>query len=272
MTISFKKTSRRWGSACFCLISIVNAAAQFVEISAEINVYGYELGDTNSMAKAMPRTVTVFCVTGPNQWYMTNNFQLPEQWLFDGTNVFCKTEFTSQGGEPKVSSKVWESSDGHPLGHFGVNIPWLAFCSGDYLKRDGRSIPLPAAVLRHCPDRFAYTDVTTTFVDKAGLPRTVDLFSSQALFLKSHTDWDTERSFGNRYTEWNHRTAKKIQDGVLVFHYAVLQSTNVLGHNFPTMFEFFQTGRPYEQMGNWFCNGIGRVTSIRLSTNGPAFK
>ena len=160
----------------------------------------------------------------------------------------------------------WESRDGHPMGHFGVNIPWLAFCSGTYLKREGRMIPLPAAVLRHCPDRFAYTDITTTFNDESGLPKSVDLFSSRSLFLKSHTDWDKELSFGDRYTEWNQKTTLEIEDGVLVFHYAVLESTNLLGRTFPTKFEFFQTGRQYEQDGNWFCQGRGRVRAIRSST------
>jgi hypothetical protein len=148
----------------------------------------------------------------------------------------------------------------------------VGICSGTYLKREGRTIPLPAAVLRHCPDRFAYTDSVTIFADAQGLPRSVDLFSSKALFLKSHTDWDKELGFGDRYMEWNKTTAPKIQDGVLVFHYAVLESTNVLGRNFPTKFEFFQTGRQYEQDGNWFCSGIGRVRSVRPSTEPPALK
>ena len=168
--------------------------------------------------------------------------------------------------------EVWEARGGHPMGHCGVNIPWQAFCSGTYLKRQGRTIPLPAAVLRHCPDRFAYTDVTTTFEDESGLPRSMDLLSSKDLFLKSHTDWDKEHSFGDRYKEWKEKTVLKIQDGVLVFHYAVLESTNMLGRNFPTKFEFFQSGRQYEQDGNWFCQGTGRVKSIRPSLKPPALK
>ena len=40
--------------------------------------------------------------------------------------------------------------------------------------------------------------------------------------------------------------------GFLVFHYAVLESTNVLGRSFPTKFEFFQTGRQYEQDGKQY--------------------
>jgi hypothetical protein len=248
---------------CLGLLSINNQAAEFVEISAEIESIGYRLHDTNSIATAKPKTTSVVCITGPKEWYITNDYQQREQWLFDGRKVWCKGS---------LMTRDWESRDGHPMGHFGVNIPWLAFCSGTYLKREERMIPLPASVLRHCPDRFAYTDVTTTFDDALGLPRTMDLFSSQTLFLKSHTDWDKEHSFGDRYTEWNKKTAPKIQDGVLVFHYAVLESTNIHGRTFPTKFEFFQTGRQYEQDGNWFCQGIGRVTSIRPSTNAPTLK
>jgi hypothetical protein len=256
---------------------IEHQAAQFVEISAEIETFGYRLGDTNSIARAKPKTVHVVCVTGSKEWYIENDFQERQKWFFDGTNVLCRTwplaaPNASEEGNPKIRKEVWESRDGHPLGHFGVNIPWLAFCSGIYLKREGRLIPLPAAVLRHCPDRFAYTDVTTTFADDLGLPRSLDLFSSQALFLKSHADWDKELSFGDRYTEWNRKTALKIQDGVLVFHYAVLESTNCLGRNFPTKFEFFQTGREYEENGNWFCQGTGRVKWIRPATKLPVMK
>lgn len=274
----FRNQIDKW-IAIFCLgfFSIQNHAAEYIEISAEIETFGYRLADANSIAGAKPKTVHVVCITGPNEWYIEDDFQERRKWLFDGTNVLRRSwplsaPDTSEKGNSKVMKEVWESRDGHPLGDFGVNIPWLAFCSGTYLKRVGRMIPLPAAVLRHCPDRFAYTDVTTTFDDELGLPRSLDLFSSQAHFLKSHMDWDKELSFGDRYTEWNKKTAPKIQDGILVFHYAVLESTNTLGRNFPTKFEFFQTGRQYEQDGNWFCQGTGRVKSIGPSTNLPDLK
>jgi hypothetical protein len=258
---------------CFCFGLIHIPAAEFVEISAEIESLGYRLNDTNSITRAKPKTTRVVCITGAKTWFLSNDFaEQPEQWLFDSTNVWCKTERRSATGEKTFHVKDWPSNDGHPMGHFGVNIPWLAFCSGTYLKREGRMIPLPAAILRHCPDRFAYRDMTTTFADREGLPRTLDLFSSQALFLKSHTDWDKEHSFGDRYTEWNKTTAPKIQDDVLVFHYAIVESTNVLGKNFPLRFEFFQCGRQYEQDGNWYCQGTGRVLSIRPSVGLPSLK
>jgi hypothetical protein len=271
----FRSQITQWvGAYWLGLVSLQSLAAQPVEISAEIETYSYRLGDTNSIARAKPKTVHVACVAGANEWSVEEDFSGRREWLFDGTNVVCRSYYPFSGPDAasKIRREVWVSTDGHPLGDFGVNIPWLAFCSGPYLKREGRMIPLPAAVLRHCPDRFAYTDTTATFPDELGLPRTLDLFSSQALFLKSHTDWDKESSFGDRYTEWNKKTAPKIQDGVLVFHYAVLDSTNMLGRTFPTKFEFFQTGRQYEQDGNWFCHGTGRVKSIRPSAKTQSFK
>lgn len=273
-----KNEVAKWvATFCLGLLSIQNQAAEFVKISAEIETFGYRLGDTNSIAKAKPKLVNVVCIAGSNEWYIENDFSERQEWLFDGTNVVCRSRplsapDTSERGNSKVMKQFWESRDGHPLGDFGVNIPWLAFCSGTYLKREGRIIPLPAAILRHCPDRFAYTDVTTTFHDEFGLPKSIDLFTSKSRFLASHADWDKEHSFGDRYSEWEKKAASNLQEGVLVFHYAVLESTNMLGRSFPTKFEFFQTGREYEQGGNWFCNGIGRVKSIRPSTKLPALK
>lgn len=272
MKMSYNIRVGKWVTALgLGFLASQNQAAQFLEISAEIESFGYRLHDTNNIAEARPKITSVLCVTGTNQWYIENDFAQRQQWRFDGTNVCCRTQVT-ESTVPEFTNRVWPSSDGHPLGHFGVNLPWLAFCSGAYLKREGRLVPLPAAVLRHCPDRYAYTDVTTRFPDEFGLPRTLDLFSSRALFLKSHTDWDKEHSFGNRYTEWNEKTAPKLQEGVLIFHYAVLESTNVLGRNFPLRFEFFQIGRPFELRGNWFCQGTGRVKSIRPTTELPLLK
>lgn len=245
------------------------AAAQFVELSAEIETFAYRLKDTNGIAKAKPKLVKVKCVTGSTGWSIEHDYQTPQVWLYDGTNVVMKPE---KLWATQADSSTMESRDGLPLGEFGVNLPWLAFCSGTYLKREGRIIALPCGILRHCPDRFAYTDVTTTFADDLRLPRSLDLFTSKAQFLAAKTDWDKEHSFGDRYTEANKRIAENLQEGLLVFHYAVLESTNVLGRSFPTKFEFFQSGRPYEQMGDWFCQGVGRVKSIRPSTKPPALK
>jgi hypothetical protein len=278
MKIAIITPARRWVvPVCFwLLLSISCGAADFVELSAEIETFGYRLGDTNGIEKAKPKLVKVKCITGSTGWSIEHDYVRPQVWLGDGTNVVLRND--PEGVSLKelglVDSKYLStfSRNGLPLGEFGVNLPWLAFCSGTYLKREGRIMALPCGVLRHCPDRFAYTDVTTTFADELGLPRTVDLFTSKVRFLAAKTEWDKEWSFGDRYTEWNKKATANLQEGLLVFHYAVLESTNVLGRSFPTKFEFFQTGRPYEQMGDWYCQGIGRIKSIRPSTMPPASK
>jgi hypothetical protein len=217
---------------------------------------------------------------------MENNLSeyAEEKWMFDGTNVYNSVRVTRPLPEEKqekisktsglalvpferaksnLTIRIWPSRDGHPLGDYGENIPWLAFCSGTYLKRENRLIPLPAAILHHTRDRFAYTDKATTFQDGFGLPRTVDLFTSRSRFEASQNDFDKEYFFGDRYAEWKKKIVANFEEGVRTFHYEVIESTNFLGWNFPTKFEFFQNGRAYEQNGNWSCRGTGKVKSIR---------
>ena len=272
----------------FFSVSISTHAQRYVEISAQIELVSYPAGEPNGAASAKPRTISFVCITGTNEWRIENDFvrSAEDKWFFDGTNVYNSLHATrpaSEEGTDRIAKtsefanvpferaksnltiNIRPSHDGHPLGDVSVNIPWLAFCSGTYLKRDGRLIPLPASILHHTRDRFAYTDKTETFEDAFGLPRTVDLFTSKSLYQASNDGFDKEYFSENRYMEWAKKIASNLQEGVLMFHYAVTESTNFLGLNFPTRFEFFQNGRKHEQNGDWFCRGIGRVKSIRPS-------
>ena len=77
-----KNNIGKWGAAlCLWLLCAQNQAAQFVEISAEIETFGYRLGDTNSMAKAKPKLVSVDCITGSSEWFIENDFQERQEWL-----------------------------------------------------------------------------------------------------------------------------------------------------------------------------------------------
>lgn len=272
----------------FFLCPVLTLAQRYVEISAEIETITYQSGDTNNEAGAVHRTISVVCIVGTNEWRIDNNYlQNGEvQWFFDGTNVCRSSRITKPlpteindslvkkfgAGVPfdraksNVSIRVYPSPEGHPLGDEGVNIPWLAFCSGTYMKRPGRVVPLPFADLRHTRDRFAYSDKTQTFADEFGLPQRVDLFASKSRYEISANDFDKEYFFGGRYLEHTQRVLSDLQDGVHTFHYAATEWTNFLGQTFPTKFEFFQIGRKYEQNGNWFYRGIGTVKSIRDST------
>lgn len=189
--------------------------------------------DPNETTNATQRTISLTCVTGTNAWRIENDWMRGgySAWYFDGTNVYHRLRSSGAG---QATINVSASSDGHPLGAVAENISWLAFCSGAYLEREGRIVPLPCDELRHTRDRYGYADKTTIFTDELGLPRTVDLFTSKARFLASETEFDKEYSFGDRYTEWTKKLAAELPEGVLTFHYEVSESTNFLGRNFPT--------------------------------------
>jgi hypothetical protein len=252
------------GLLSWCVVgcSISAGAQPYVEILAEIELTAYSGYGTKGAENAEPRTISLTCVTGTTEWRIENDYIRggDSAWHFDGTNVYHRLRSV---GSPQGTINIWPSRDGHPLGSVAQNIPWLAFCSGPYLKREGRIVPLPCDDLRHTRDRYGYRDKTTTFADDLGLPRTVDLFTSKALFLASESEFDKESSFGDRNTEGIKRRAAELAEGVLTFHYEVTESTNFLGQSFPTQFEFFQQGRMYEPNGDWYWRGVGRVKSVR---------
>jgi len=278
------------GMLCFTWTA---QAQYYVKIATEIALTGYRGDDTNAAAKANPRTISVVCITGTNEWG-TAEWRIEHDWLrnalnkwfFDGTNVYESLQVTSpmsqdaqramsQARGPAIvpfeiagsnlTINIWTSTDGHPMGDQGVNIAWLAFCSGKYLKRPGRLVPLPVEMLRHTRDRFAYTDKTWTFEDELGLPRTIDLYLSRSLFVASEKEFDREYFFGDRYTAGIEKRAATLPEGERFFHYQVSESTNFMGWVFPTKFEFFQNGRKFEQNGDWCWRGVGAVKGIAVS-------
>ena len=258
--------------------------AQFVEISCEIKLISYRTGQTNAADTANPRFISAVCVTGSNIWRIEDDWVQGglNKWFYDGTNVYESLQVVSPPAEgmrqhlQKVSGfaiapfetaksnltiNIWPSSDGHPLASETVNIEWLAFCSGPFLRRDGRLIPLPCEELRHTPDRYAYTDQTVVFSDACGLPRSVDLFMSRDHYLVSVEDF--YRGWGVRYLKWMRAAVTNVTEGAHTFHYAVTETTNFLGWTFPVRFEFFQKGRDFLQNEGWFKQGVGTLRSIR---------
>jgi hypothetical protein len=113
-----------------------------------------------------------------------------------------------------------------------VNIPWLAFCSSAYLKSDGRRIPLPSRDFWSYG--ITYPDTTTVFEDSLGLPKAIDFYTDNSQ---------------------------------PVFRYRVVESTNILGWNFPLQFELAQYRNEYGQ-GPWELNltASGKVISIGVGT------
>jgi len=146
---------------------------------------------------------------------------------------------------------------GHPLANAGGNLPWLAFCSGRYLRTPGRVIPLTGADIRHVPESFGFTDKTEVFADELGLPRSVELFVSTE---RLRSAWSHESLLRDgRVREQPRRTAT---EGALAARYLVLQHTNFAGWNVPTLFSYEQFKRDGSKAIT--VRAFGSVTDIRL--------
>src|SRR5215471_7149011 len=188
------------------------ATAQFVEISTQIELTSYRSDETNGAANARTRLISSVFIVGSNSWRLEDNWVKGglNKWFYDGTNVYESLQVTEpppeelrnrsngpfdfsmetfEASRSNLTINIWSSSDGHPMDDLPENMIWLAFGSGKYLKREGRLILLPCDMGRHTPDRYAYTDKTQVFPDALGLPRTMDLFMSRALYLSSVDDF-----------------------------------------------------------------------------------
>lgn len=258
-----RMTARIFAAIACVTISIhLVQAQQYVEVTAEMETLSYKLGeDLRQGTNPIRSRYSLVCTIGTNDWRIdTSRADHNGQWWFDGTNLYENLATTSHS-----SVHVRSSNDGHPCGDLNVNLPWLAFCSGTYLKRPNRLIPFPLTNCRHAPDWFAYTDKTVTFGDTLGLPRYVDLYASDKLFDASVTngvfrgkrDPSTWRR-GSTGFKWD------LPDGALRFHYAVTESTNFQGWNIPLKsewtFSVHEDGQLFTRDG-----GSAKVTAIRVS-------
>ena len=123
-------------------------------------------------------------------------------------------------------TRAYDSAAKRPL--FGIaHISWLAFCSGSFLKSEGRRIQLPFPTQikeADCSDR------TQVFNDELGLPERVEVYR---------------------------------EDKDLVFLYAVGQSTNFASWNIPVRFDVMQYAYS-DQMPVW--RGAATLISISKAT------
>jgi hypothetical protein len=269
--------------ACLLLLTDCVVAEQYVEVTARIDTTSYPLVSAEGV-KAAHRSIDLICIVGTNKWRIDNDFSQNSEvkWMFDGTNVYNSRRMTRapsgraveaatkmgvgvapfDRSNPNVTVSIEAIAGGCPLGDVGVNIPWLAFCSGPYLKRKDRIIPLPVATFHFAPDGLAYSDRTETFKDELGLPRQVDLFTSEALYWLSCSNFYSDRPPDERPP----RKKFGLQEGLLKFHYAVIEQTNFFGWSFPLAFEYVQNDlRANGNVAPRYA-GIGRVTSLRLGS------
>src|SRR5258705_4322263 len=221
---------RTWIAMLFPLLSLVRAAAQFVDVSAEVEFTEWHSGTVT------PHLWAVRCVAGTNSWQMDGNFSSNAKttYWFTGTNIIQYSVVNKQLEENgflgaaigSQTRRIYASVDGNP-GTLSACLPdgsrrnsgpdqlttlgriaWLAFCSGPCLKRDGRLIFPPSDLWKElicAPSGFS--DRTTVFPDAFGLPKNVVLYTT---------------------------------NGQPVLQYSVTASTNVLGWEFPLEFYLAQ--------------------------------
>ncbi len=166
------------------------------------------------------KTYTGHCVFGTNEWLIEGEFttNAKEIWWCTGTNIITRTLITKDVPEPPATvggPVIMIRHAGEQFsGGFGpggtepltglVNVCWLAFCSGSFLKAEGHSIMPPFPTARS-PN--AYSDKTQVFPDELGLPKRVEVYELD-------------------------------KDPACL--YQVLQSTNFSGWMVPTRFELTQ--------------------------------
>jgi len=226
-----------WGSP------FESTAAQFIEVSAEIQTTQWVDQGTNKPPTVKVGSRTMRCVVGADTWLIEGEFfPTHNAWWFTGSNLIAQTVLTAYPSErpelfkrnhPEMMlgrkyTQTFDPSNGSPVSHPGgpfgsielegtqfVNLPWLAFCSGAFLKREGRQIPLPR--VDYWSYGLKYSDQAQIFKDSLGLPRVVDLCMT---------------------------------NGQPVCRYRVLESTNFMGWAIPLEFQVAQYRRDY-QSGIW---------------------
>ncbi len=258
MNMSIIKQARKWTFAFGLLLSMQRGEAQFVNLTTEIQTVRWVYHGTNKPPTIQTKNWTMRCVVGTNSWLIEGDFfPAVHSWLFSGSNIVAHSVLSEYPSERKElfernhpdlvigrgHTEVFKSEGGAmPCGRallagtgfedMAQNIPWLAFCSGEYLKRDHRRIPLPSNDFWSYG--INYSDTTTVFEDGLGLPKAVDFYTD---------------------------------NGQPVCRYRVLESTNILGWNFPLRFELAQYRNEYGR-GPWELNltASGKVTSIGVGS------
>ncbi|RME91429.1 MAG: hypothetical protein D6766_11880 [Verrucomicrobia bacterium] len=234
-----------------------------VVLELEVVTTEWSRGADAASAEAVRRATNVWrpvlCVTGPGGWRISGAFTINglHEWRHEGgcvTHTLARTapappipappgrdtnwlaRLPGAGGgtaSPSPTMNILDTARPCPLATLPVNITWLAFCSGAYLRSADRVVPLPTVDLAHAVDAFGYRDETEVFDDDWGLPRQVELFSARTLMKQS------AREFAARYFRPAPDDADvTAPEGVLKFRYVVTASTNFHGRRLPLVFRF----------------------------------
>jgi hypothetical protein len=265
--------------SAFCVFSTLSASAQwYFEISGELELISYKWPNADGTPKR--RTCSFSCIVGSNEWRITNDFMAngKEVHYFDGTNVYHSTMQTRDAPSGPVPAIPYEqvksnmtvqivpSPGGHPLATLGVNIPWLAFCSGNYLRMPGRVLPSPTMNVREELSAWGYVDRASVFKDELGLPQKLELLTSREAYERSFTEERVLREpFAIQRKRINRRPLT-FAEGIVMFEYEVTATTNTLFGTVPLSFAYTDyfldpAGKRQRRVG-----GLAKVKVIREST------
>jgi hypothetical protein len=221
------------------LLSSQHSPAQYVEVSARIEGTSWPYSPSGEKTEHR-RSYTTRCIFGTNLWCIEDDFPLNAKrtWWCTGTNIIGDTLITKDtperavpdplGPPPRLGERhtaVYGPTSSQPLDGT-ANLTWLAFCSGAFLKVEGRRLtpPFPAP---------SASDHTQLLDGPPGLPKRVEIYSPEK---------------------------------ELVCVYEVRQSTNFLAWTIPLQFEFTQyRARGHESPSPAF-HAVATVTSIQRGT------
>jgi hypothetical protein len=266
--------ARRWAFMICVLLPLLCGAAQFVELTAEVEINDWDywffcdrIGKypgQEGVPSIFSQIQTRRCVVGKDTWMIESELpRVKVSWWFTGTNIIEYTVVTKETPEAvlkKVNeagriavtalpkgyryARAYESVDGNPgrpvrvadlmVSDTAAGVSWLAFCSGPALKRAGRQIFPPSGFWKE------------SSIPEWGWRDVTEVFQDGLGSPKSINLVSTNNQS--------------------IFRYQVRQTTNVVGWNFPL--EFY--GVQYQPTGtnNWKLHLTlrGRVTGIGVGS------
>jgi hypothetical protein len=241
------------GFSWLLLIASNVSGQTFLAVDIDIQTFQYQDGNTNAPQREL--TFHATCIVGTNQWRIDNDFSQNSSvmWFYDGTNVYRSSRLTKPPpslnipnalGRPalavvpfeqaKTNITIWvhPAPQGDQLGDPGVNIPWLAFCSGAFLKQQ-HQIPLVFPEFRR-RDGARQVRTMERFNDELSLPKRIEVVTESA----ADAPW-------------------------LVF--IVTESTNFLNCTLPLRFELMQSERAVSGLRIPRYGAVGTVTGVRTA-------
>jgi len=256
MRKSLIQSGRKWILPLCLVLPLLCTAEQFVDLTATVEVDSWDylfLSDKqrdpkSADARSIFHSSTVFhCVIGADTWFVEcqTKDQKNSCW-FTGSNII------EQAVAPyfKPFTVIAPSVDGNPGRPVRVTdlmtmntmarVCWLAFCSGSFLKHEGRKIYPPSDLWKESRlVSSGWSDQTTVFEDGLGLPKSLTLFTT---------------------------------NNQPVVQYQAHESTNVLGWNFPS--EFYLVQYMPDGINEWklHITAKGRITAIKEGTMPPVPK